>query len=474
MFKVALLVAFMATIVANVQAEKKIVCYFGSWTVYRPGNGQIAVEDINPSFCTHIIYSFVGINTDGTVRVLDPWADLPDSGGKNGFGKFVAVSKQSPGTKALIAIGGWNEGSTKFSQVVNNPQTRSRLVQNVVSFLQRYNFDGFDVDWEYPNQRGGKPSDRENFVALLRELRQAFDSHGYILSVAVGAAEKSASQSYIIKQVAQYVHFINLMAYDMNGSWNKFTGMNAPLYASAREQGAQAKLNVDASVRYWLSQGAPADKLILGIPSYGRTFTLANPGNNGVGAPATGAGAAGPYTREAGMLGYNEICESFRQGGWEIRRENQQRVPYAVKGNQWVGYDDVESVHEKCDYINRLNLGGAMMWSVETDDFRGICGQKYPLLTKMNEVLRGRVPSDPQPPPNPPPTPKPTPKPPGPPPSGICNKEGYVRDPKDCSIFYYCQNANGQWNLIPFHCPDGLAFDPSILGCNYKNQVPGC
>ncbi|XP_078035249.1 chitotriosidase-1 isoform X3 [Augochlora pura] len=385
----------MSTIAANVQAEKKIVCYFGSWTVYRPGNGKIEIKDIDPSLCTHMIYSFVGINTDGTIRIMDPWADLPDDGGKDGFGKFVARSKESPGTKAMIAIGGWNEGSTKYSEVVGNPSKRSTFVQNVIKFLQRYNFDGFDVDWEYPNQRGGQLSDRENFVALLRELRQAFDSHGYILSVAVGAAEKSASQSYIINQVAQHVHFINLMTYDMNGSWNNWAGLNAPLYPATRESGDQAKLNVNSSVHYWLSQGAPADKLVVGIPSYGRTFTLANPNNNDIGAPTYGPGTAGPYTREAGMLGYNEICESLRQGGWDVRRETQQRVPYAVKGNQWVGYDDIKSVREKCEYINHLGLAGAMMWSVETDDFRGTSGQKYPLLTAINEVLRGRVPSEP-------------------------------------------------------------------------------
>ncbi|XP_076659481.1 chitinase-3-like protein 1 [Halictus rubicundus] len=476
MFKVALLVAFIATIVANVQAEKKIVCYFGSWAVYRPGNGQIQISDINPSLCTHMVYTFVGVNADGTIKVLDPWADLPDGGGKNGFNQFVARGKQSPGTKSLIAIGGWIEGS-KFSQVASNPQTRSRLVQNMIEFLQRYNFDGFDVDWEYPNQRGGQPSDRENFVALLRELRQAFDSRGYILGVAVGAVENSASLSYIIDQVARHVHFINLMTYDMTGSWNYVAGHNAPLYPSARDQGQQAKLNVDAAVRYWLSKGAPADKLVVGIPSYGRSFTLANPGNNDVGAPTTGAGAAGPYTRQPGMLGYNEICESMRQGGWTVRRQNEQRVPYAVKGNLWVGYDDVESVGEKCDYINKLNLGGVMLWSVETDDFRGICGPKYPLLTKMNEVLRGRVFSDSQSPPNPPTNTPSTPKtttPPPPPPTAVCNKEGYAPDPKDCAIFYYCKIVNGQWFTIEYHCPEGSAFNPVIIACDHKDRVPGC
>lgn len=191
-----------------------------------------------------MIYSFIGINTDGSVRIMDSWADLSDGGGKDGFGRFVGLSKQSPGTKAMVAIGGWNEGSTKFSQVVGNSGTRSRFVENAVNFLKQYNFDGLDIDWEYPNQRGGQPSDRENFVALLRELKEAFSKYGYILSVAVGAAEKSASLSYIIDQVVSNVDFVNLMTYDMNGAWNNFAGLNAPLYPSNSEEGEQKKLNV--------------------------------------------------------------------------------------------------------------------------------------------------------------------------------------------------------------------------------------
>ncbi|XP_015439740.1 PREDICTED: probable chitinase 3 [Dufourea novaeangliae] len=365
----------------------------------------------------------------------------------------------------MIAVGGWNEGSNKFSQVVSNPGTRARFVQNVVDFLRKYNFDGFDVDWEYPNQRGGQPSDKQNFVNLLRELKSAFSPHGYILSVAVAAVASSASQSYNIRDVAEQVDFVNLMAYDMNGSWNSFTGENAPLYSNDPN-------NVNAAVRYWLSQGASPNKLILGIPSYGRSFTLANAGNNGIGAPAVGPGTVGPYTREAGMLGYNEICEKLRQGGWTINRDGQQLVPYMVQGNQWVGYDDVQSIREKAKYINSLNLGGAMLWSIETDDFRGVCGQRYPLLSVLNSALNGGAAPAPAPVPNPTPTSAPQP-PPQPPSGSVCNKEGYVRDPKDCSTFYYCRNVNGQYQASKFSCPAGTAFDTTIETCNYRQNVPG-
>lgn len=40
-----------------------------------------------------------------------------------------------------------------------------------------------------------------------------------------------------------------------------------------------------------------------------------------------------------------------------------------VRGNYWVGYDDVESVAIKLDYILANDLGGVMYWSLETDDF---------------------------------------------------------------------------------------------------------
>ncbi|PBC28790.1 Endochitinase [Apis cerana cerana] len=493
----------------------KIVCYYGSWSAYRPGLGKFEPTDIDPTLCTHMIYTFVGIASDGNIRILDSWMDLPN--GKDGYGKFTRLRQLSPNTKALIAIGGWNEGSYKYSEVVANPEIRIRFVRNVVAFLKKYNFDGFDVDWEYPNQRGGKQADKENFVALLKELRQEFNKHNYILSIAVAAAKSSALKSYHILEISKYVHFINLMTYDLNGSWNNFAAINAPLYASSSESGAQAELNVNSSVQYWLSEGAPNDKLIVGIPAYGRSFTLANSVNNKPGDKTIGAGQAGPYTRENGMLGYNEICEFINQG-WTVVREPEQRVPYAFKNNQWVGYDDIVSVEEKVNYVKYNGLGGIMLWSVETDDFHGTCGEKYSLLNTINRVSKGynpstatttnanstvtsttsgitssitvvsnttistststtvasistsTVPSLTEPSSSVPSSSVPSSSSP----NSICTHEGYVRDSQNCSIFYYCQNVNGKYIISKFHCPNNLVFDTKINTCNYKHNVLDC
>lgn len=129
----------------------------------------------------------------------------------------------------------------------------------------------------------------------------------------------------------------------------------------------EKSLNVDSIVHHWLSSGCPKEKLILGIPTYGRSFTLVDAKNNGVGAPISGPGKIGSFVGEAGFLPFNEICYYADQ--WTRHWEPQQKVPYAVKDNQWVGYDDTESLAIKLDYILAYDLGGAMFWSLETDDF---------------------------------------------------------------------------------------------------------
>ncbi|XP_076166263.1 chitinase-3-like protein 1 [Ptiloglossa arizonensis] len=393
MFKAIFLVAFMTLTYSGCQAshDKRIVCYYGNWAGNRPGLGGIHIGDINPRLCTHLVYAYVGLDHDGGIKILNPINDLADHGGRAGYEKFNYLRRWTPGLKTMISLGGRKEESSKYSIIAADSHRRARFVQSVLRFLRRYKFDGLDVDWQYPNQNGGRPCDKENYVLLLEELRRAFEHNGHILSVAVAAAEQSASLSYNIAEILRHVHFINLKTYDFNGSWNKHAGINAPLYASSKATGAEAKLCVDSAVRYWLSQGAPAHMLNLGIPSFGRSFTLEDSAKNEIGASCSGPGLAGPYSQEAGNLGYNEICTDLAQKGWTVVRDKEQRVPYAYKDNQWIGYDDPISVKEKANYINSLGLGGAMLWSLENDDFLGSCGQRYPLLTALNLGLRGGV-----------------------------------------------------------------------------------
>ncbi|CAG9817878.1 unnamed protein product [Phaedon cochleariae] len=365
-------------------ATDKIVCYHGTWAKYRYGNGQFLLSNIDPTLCTHIIYTFVGITTNGQVTSLDPSLDY-NSGNLN---KFTALKTVNPKLKTLLAIGGWSEGSTKYSTVAASAELRAVFIQSALDIVQTYGFDGFDLDWEYPAQRGGSAADVANFATLIKEFRETFDKHGLLLSAAVAAPLGLVEISYDVPSLSKYLDFINVMAYDLHASWDGVLGHNAPLYASSVDTSAASKLlNLKSIVESWIAKGADPQKLVLGIPFYGRTYTLASTTNVAIGAASIGAGSSGPYTAEAGMLGYNEIVEKQLAGGWTIVWDDEQKVPHMYKDNQWVGYDDPQSVTLKVEYAKSMSLSGVMVWSIETDDFRGASGTAFPLLSAINAAL---------------------------------------------------------------------------------------
>lgn len=179
------------------------------------------------------------------------------------------------------------------------------------------------------------------------------------------------------------------MTYDFHGSWNDFTGIHGAMYPGPHDTTAVSQeWNVQSSINWWISNGAPRSKIIVGLPSYGRTFTLANPAQNAVNSPSSGPGNPGEYSIEAGFMTYMEICQRIYQRGWIQTRDSTQMVPFAFSGNQWVGFDDLQSINYKLDYIIRENLGGSMWWSLESDDFRNLCGHgTFPLLRLAQNVM---------------------------------------------------------------------------------------
>ncbi|KAL5286328.1 CHIA.2 family protein [Megaselia abdita] len=372
---ILLLAAFLPVLTVNAD-EKIVYCYYGTWSVYRQGEGKFAVSSIDPTLCTHLGYSFFGVEEDGTIKSLDKYLDI-DLGN---IKKVNELKKINPKLKTMAVIGGWNEGSAKYSIIANDVNRRKKFIDSALVFMKKFNFNGLDLDWEYPGKRNSNNlKDKDNFAIWLKEIKEAFFKEKYILAIAVGAAKVTASIAYDIPKISQHVDIINLMTYDFHGSWDHTTGENSPLYDPKSE------LSVDSAVSYWIESGAPPSKLVMGIPLYGRSFTLADSKNFNINAPTNGPGLPGPLTRTSGFLGYNEICTNK----WSEVFDPVQKVPYAHNGNQWVGYDNEQSIGEKVSYAKNKKLGGVMVWSIETDDFRGKCGRsKYPLLKKVNEFLK--------------------------------------------------------------------------------------
>merc|ERR1712121_399059 len=219
------------------------------------------------------------------------------------------------------------------------------------------------------------------------------------------------------------------------------------------------------------------NKLVMGLGTYGRGFTLADKSQTGMGAPAKGACAAGRYTREKGFISYYEICQHIKNG-WTAKYHDEHKVMYAYGGDQWIAYDNVATIQIKAQYIKDKGLAGGMIWALDLDDFKGsFCGEgKYPLLKGIVDVLfNGKVPVEPpvvgptdgpivDPVTDGPEPPKP-PKPPTPGELGKCTAAGQTVGVKgDCGAFIQCTSAKGG---VKQSCASGLHFNTKTGNCDW-------
>uniref|UniRef100_A0A8D0AJP2 chitinase n=1 Tax=Sander lucioperca TaxID=283035 RepID=A0A8D0AJP2_SANLU len=452
-------------------------CYFTNWAQYRPPPTIFMPNDIDPCLCTHLLYAFATIKNNQLATY--EWNDVEL------YSQFNALKNKNGNLKTLLSVGGWNFGSSGFSQMVLSPANRQTFINSVISFLRMYEFDGLDIDWEYPANRGGPPQDKQYYSVFLEEMRAAFENEAkqsnkarLLMSAAVSAGKDTIDSAY---QIPKLGHLQAL-------SVTTFTSIHK---SNLVPEPRTFPLFQDYAMNYWKSQGAPAEKLIVGFPTYGNTFTLRNPANHGVGAPIAGAGTPGKYTQEAGELAYFEICGFLKNGATEVWNQAQD-VPYAYKGNQWVGYDNMKSFQIKVDWLTKSNFGGAMVWTLDMDDYMGtFCNQgKYPLINVLKKGLNLEQASC---------TPPATPLPPiagvsttpggssggsssggssgggsssggasgtSGMDSGFCagKASGVYPDPTNKNQFYNCNNGKTYFE----NCAAGLVFDTSCSCCNWS------
>ncbi|XP_076637328.1 chitinase-3-like protein 2 isoform X1 [Colletes latitarsis] len=355
-----------------------IVCYY---TI--PGDlntlWELSSSHIDPNICTHIIMGFAS--------VVNCSLDLGNS--SSIYKDILTLKNQQPELRVMISVGGSNELHLGFSEMVKNHANRKRFIKSVLNVTKSFGFDGLDLDWEFPAWLGANELEKIHFIQLLEELRKEFQQakQTLILSVAVAAPQAIVDQSYNVVEMAKYVDFVNLMTYDYHFYvwYYPITGLNAPLFPRSSESGYLSTLNLNFSAQYWLSKGMPREKLIVGIPTYGHSYRLDNPLNHGLLAPANGFGKLGGM----GFVSYPKICE-FLQNGAKSVFENESKVPYAYKDREWISYDDITSVYYKAEWIRANNFGGAMIFSLNVDDWNNTCkfNETFPLTRTITKVLR--------------------------------------------------------------------------------------
>jgi GH18 family chitinase len=325
---------------------------------------------------THINYAFADVK-DGLV--VEGFAHDAEN-----FKVLTGLRRQHPPLKIMVSVGGWT-WSGGFSDAVLTPESRQRFVESAVDFVRRHDLDGFDVDWEYPGLPGygnvHRPEDKQNFTALMAELRTGFDALGretgrrYWLTFAAGAGSDYLEHTEMDK-VQRSVDYVNLMTYDFREAESEpVAGHHANLFPSPRDARQQS---ADRAVREFLAAGVPPRKLVLGVPFYGRSWGEVAPEHDGLYEP----GKALPERLDTH---YASLAEQLvDRSGFARRWDADAQAPFLWNAEKriFVSYDDPESLRGKGRYIRERGLGGAMFWEYYADPSGALLGTLFSELTK--------------------------------------------------------------------------------------------
>ncbi|CAF1092963.1 unnamed protein product [Rotaria sordida] len=384
-----------------------IVAYYAAWSIY---SRSYFISDIPGDKITHINYAFANIDFDGRIILGDSWADVEkaylgdtwEQSLRGNFNQLLKLKQKYPHIRTSISIGGWT-WSGKFSDIAVNIENRNKFAQSCVEFIRKYGFDGVDIDWEYPVSGGlpgniQRPEDKQNYVLLLKELRQQLDEAGavdektYLLTIAAGSSpERIADMD--LPNMSTYLDWINVMTYDFHGGWEAKTGHNAPLFKNNAETTTdvppsfiKSKYNCHEAIQDYLAAGIPRSKLVMGLGLYGRGWQGVNSTNlNGFSQPASTELPTGTW--ENGVFDYDHLKKSYIPT--YIRYwDNESKVPFLYNSitGIWISYDDRQSIRIKSDYIKREKLAGAMFWELSTN-------RNYELIHVTFKTLNNDMPA---------------------------------------------------------------------------------
>lgn len=304
-------------------------------------------QNVDAQLLDVVIYAFVEINPDGTLYVPSPTY----------LRQLVQLKLEKPELQVIAAIGGW--GTDGFSDAAATPASRYNFARQARDLVNQYGLDGIDIDWEYPGSSAAgiksSPQDRENFTLLLTALRDVLGNNAW-LSVAGTGDSAYIRNSAEIANIAPLINYFNLMSYDFTAGETDENGRKhqANLYPSDL---SLPGYSIDDMVNNLIEAGMPSEKILLGVPFYGR-----------LGATITKS--------------YDELRKNYiNKNGYEVAFDKQAQVPYLVKNGKFaMSYDDALSIFLKGQYVLRNCLGGIFSWTSTYD-------QANILAKSMNESI---------------------------------------------------------------------------------------
>lgn len=411
LLNILLFLMFLIALGNYLSAQTPIVAaYYENSSQYRPPSGNRKVFSpsmIDPELLTDLYFAFayfgfINKSVDpSNPRLTGDFLIHPTNSNDQTvlYPQIMALKQRNKALRVFLSIGGWNFNNPNdsqdagkytlglFSRMISTTANRKQFIDSSIEYAHKYGFDGIDIDWEYPGdvRRGGTEDDFSNFITFLKECAEAFHTTTppLLLSYAAPAfvpaglpktyVDNPSSYFKWLAECARYLDRINLMAYDYHGPFDdpKITGANAPL---DRDTNPMSIYFIAKSIEYYLDNGVPPNKIVLGIPTFGHSFEgvqgLEN--NKGPGNSFTSAGMSGPSTKMPGFLAYYEVADLIAGKQLEFGTDSLTSTAYGyqIMNQKWVSFDTPETTALKVKLALNKRLGGVIFWSIDMDEYQ--------------------------------------------------------------------------------------------------------
>ena len=302
---------------------------------------------INFKLYTHLCHAFVTADENGVVR-----------SNRNVPSRELTTQAHQAGVKVLLSLGGWG-WDKQFAAIVSKPEAEDRYVESVMGMVEAFDYDGIDLDWEYPDTK----EEIAGFERLSKRFRKQLDELGVkkkspMIQTMAAAANSSTLKWLSNELLLGTMDWVNEMTYDMAGDWTDYAGHHAPLFASSRQPGNPR--STELSMKYLIDRGMPPNRLALGIPLYGKGFAVSEP-------------YAETKDRKPGQRApggnYSRLVQLQKEQGWTRQWDNETKSPWLIAPDRSavIGYEDTESIALKTEWGMKLGLRGVFFWEINHD-----------------------------------------------------------------------------------------------------------
>jgi chitinase len=320
--------------------------YYPNWSQY----SGFTAEKIPYKYLTHILYAFYIPEPSGVIKNSDPLDE-------ENLKKLTVLAKEN-GTKVMVSIGGWGQ-SHNFKPMAASAGTRARFIEGCLKLADKYQLDGIDLDWEFPDSLDG-----DNQIALHNEIRAAFDKHPRKLLFTAAVAPTPWFGQWSRDEALKKLDYLNVMTYDLMGTWEKGVIPNS---------GLDMSLN---ALKYYEDRGLPKEKLLLGSAFYGKSFD----GGKAMGGTYNniGSGANGIWL-------WKDLLTQFKAVNYVINWDDKTKSEYAVGNDEIIVFNGLPSQRIWGETVRNSNYAGVFMWDLLSD----APNKDQSLLVALYRGLRG-------------------------------------------------------------------------------------